>query len=473
MPEGMRKLRPDLSSESVREALPIKGEPYTVKLAYGCQLGLLKGKNKRDYWYARVRIMLRRYRLVRLGRVAQVGTVDDRSLSYEQAVAAAKRAFDKFVEVGLIVDVSYPRPKQRELIVCPIGTDYSVAHALHDFIEWRRLTLAPRHFMSTLTTVNFHLIPRLGNVLLKDFDAETVRGFMKDVLETPPKRGQQALGDRRPIDSIPQDSLRKRKGTLNAIMSTLRVAFQMAWENGKVDNERAWRCLRRLRVPDRPRFLHLSREECRELLDACEADLRRLVLGALYTGCRLSELVNLRCAHVGRDGYGVNIEPLKSKRARFVFLPDEAMAWFLDLAKGRKASDLIFARDDGRPWTDYYYNFKVAVTKAGLPKEFTFHGLRHTYASQLVQSGASVFAIAEQLGHADPSVVLRTYGHLTPQIRESEVRQRFSTLDIDNANQVVPRREELTAWRNSLHGGNWRTYAQITDIPPRETRVGG
>ncbi len=152
-------------------------------------------------------------------------------------------------------------------------------------------------------------------------------------------------------------------------------------------------------------------------------------------------------------------------RPRFVFLPDEGMAWFLNLVAGRKGKDLVFVRDSGKPWFgNYKHLFKAAVREAGLPDEFTFHGLRHTYASQLIQSGATIYAVADQLGHINPTTVLRTYGHLSPQIRESEVRQRFTPLSLENNALSLNCTEELCEWRASLHGGDSREYAKIAEV---------
>jgi hypothetical protein len=173
----------------------------------------------------------------------------------------------------------------------------------------------------------------------------------------------------------------------------------------------------------------------------------------------------MQCSQVGRDGYGVYVAPSKTYRPRFVFLPDEGMAWFLSLVAKRNPNDLVFVRDNGKPWFGNQKGlFKAAVRQAGLPDEFAFHGLRHTYASQLIQAGATVFAVAEQLGHADPAQVLRTYGHLSPQIRESEVRQRFSTISIENRDAAKRQETSLREWRGALHGKAWRSYAQIGDV---------
>ena len=129
-------------------------------------------------------------------------------------------------------------------------------------------------------------------------------------------------------------------------------------------------------------------------------------------------------------------------------------------------------KDDGRRWVGNHKSlFKDAVRAAELPDDFTFHGLRHTYASQLIQAGATVYAVAAQLGHADPTTVLKTYGHLAPQIREAEVRQRFTTVSPENDDAARLRVDELYQWRASLHGGDWREYAKISDVWDPERRL--
>src|SRR6185295_14192525 len=146
--------------------------------------------------------------------------------------------------------------------------------------------------------------------------------------------------------------------------------------------------------------------------------------------------------------------------------------FFLQLIKNRSPTDLLFLRADGKPWGVFYMEvFKRAVLSAGLPREFAFHGLRHTYASQLVQAGTPLIVVSEQLGHAHTFQVSRSYGHLAPQIREAEVRQRFSTLHANYARIAKRKKKSLSRWRGKLHGSNWRTYANITDLTSRTNAV--
>lgn len=455
-----RLYRPDISSSEARASLQRRNTPYYHLIGYSRHIGFLKHASG-DAWYARIRTRAESYYRRRLGPAASPETPD--GMTFDEALQEALRWF---ASSGITAWAAQAKPMgvRQELVVCPVPGEFAVAHAMKDYVDWKRLAAAKSHFETNLSLINHHIIPRLANIPLAQFNGEHLRTFVKDVLETPPKRGNQCDGEKRSIESLNEEQLRKRKKSVNTLIGILRVSFQLAWESGKTDSERAWRCLRRLPAVDRPRILHLTRPECRDLLRNCRPDVARLVLGALYTGCRATELMTMKCGDIGRDGYGVYISPSKKYRPRFVFLPDEGMAWFLDLVKDRSRHEPVFVRDSGKPWYgNYKHLFKAAVREAGIPDEFTFHGLRHTYASQLIQSGATVYAVAEQLGHANPTTVLRTYGHLSPQIRESEIRQRFTPVSEENAAIANSRGESLREWRSSLHGGDWREYAKIHD----------
>jgi hypothetical protein len=76
-------------------------------------------------------------------------------------------------------------------------------------------------------------------------------------------------------------------------------------------------------------------------------------------------------------------------------------------------NDLLFADLEGAPlspnaisaaWSDY-------AKQIGMP-EVTFHALRHTHASQLIDRGVDIVTISRRLGHAKPDITLRIYAHL-------------------------------------------------------------
>lgn len=443
--------RPDLSQRPVRRKLRERSHAYWHLFAYSRHLGYLKRPKKKPLWVVRARNKQGGYIQKNLGLADDRSRADGiRCLSFEQAARMAQAWF--FENSSLFSDALHIGFNE-QLIYSPVGEFYTVGHALRDFMEMKKLVAARSTAETLYVLINFHLLPRVGTLPAQTFNGERLREFVRDVLETPPKYGNRQLGPKRPIESLDEESLRKRKATTNTLIGILRGALKTAWENRRIDVMR-------------PRMLHLSRSECRKLLACCKPDLAKIVLGILYTGCRINELLHMQASHVGRDGYGVYVLPMKTYKSRFVFLPDEGMVFFRDLAKRKHPNDRLFVRDDGREWRFHYsYEMKKAVREAGLPAGFGFHGLRHTYASQLVQAGAPLPVVAEQLGHVSSDTVSRTYAHMAPQIRESEVRQRFSQISRKNAQLAKSQSTRLTRWRGSLHGKTWRTYAKITEKP--------
>lgn len=432
--------RVDLSRADVRKALPNSKVYYRQSLGRGRTLVLFKGTTG-VYWRAQIQLRDDTYRACRLGQ--SIDSAPD-GLSFEQAVAAAESWFGQ-PEIAAMALSERPRSIPRGLSICPIGPTYTIGHAFVDYLAWRRLSVAPRSFTTEVSNLNV-LVPFVAPIPAAELSTAMLAEIVARLLKMPvrAKRLEPSL-----VARDAEEARRMRAVAINRSLSTLRNALLTAWENGKVDDERIWRRIKLLPSARGKAKTFLSRDECRRLLDNCVPDFRRLALGALYTGCRGGELVRLRCGHVGRDGYGITVMSGKTGRWRFVALPDEAMHWFRDLAEGRKANDLLFVRENGRPWRAAVYGlaFRRAANAAGLPHEVTFHGLRHTYASQLIQSGASLFTVAEQLGHVDAVSILRTYGHVSPQFREGEVRSRFTTLDPAIGKAAAVQRVALAQWK--------------------------
>ncbi len=86
----------------------------------------------------------------------------------------------------------------------------------------------------------------------------------------------------------------------------------------------------------------------------------------------------------------------------------------LKLGAGKLPDDgLLFGDVEGNPpspnalsaaWSDF-------AERIGMPA-VTFHALRHTHASQLIDAGVDIVTISKRLGHAKPDITLRTYAHL-------------------------------------------------------------
>lgn len=447
----------DLRQKSARDCLPARSARYWQKIAVGRSIGIYVSPQGIQLWKARYRSIAGLYKETTLGQASG----GDHALSFDQAKTAAETWFSSDLVRKHAVSQHAIR-YNGEMTVCPCGDEFTVGHALRDYIEWKRVAAARSHFDAVVTMINHHLVPRIANLPLDKFTARDFHKLCLDVLETPPKYGNQKPGPRRALADLDPEALRRRKKTMNTLVSILRGAFGLAWENGEIESDRPVRCLKRLPNVDRPRTVFLSRPECTELIKASRPDLRQLILAALYTGCRVQELTNLRFHDVAQEGYGIYISPSKNYRPRFVFLPDEGMAFFLAACRDKKADDFVFLNADGRRWSDRYKHlFRELVDRTGLPRDTVFHSLRHTYASQLVQAGASFAVVAKQLGHADTATVDKIYGHLAPDQTEAELNMRFASLDPTYLRAAEHDEHELAGIKAKFRGKNDRMYATI------------
>ncbi|PKN54814.1 MAG: integrase [Deltaproteobacteria bacterium HGW-Deltaproteobacteria-14] len=174
------------------------------------------------------------------------------------------------------------------------------------------------------------------------------------------------------------------------------------------------RRLQKRREP-RGRVRWLDARERKQLLDAC-ADgpdwLQPAVLVLMSTGLRLGELKRLRWRDVELTGKvgSITVHESKNDERRRVPLVDPALETLRAWSKVRRL-------DDDRVFPSAGHNFHrawyAAVTRSGI-ENFRVHDLRHTCASLMVMSGASLATVAAMLGHKQIEVTLR-YAHLSDQ----------------------------------------------------------
>ncbi len=444
--------------------LRFRDAPYWHSLAKCRHIGVYRPNAHIATWTARILTSGKRYRQKRIG--SALPDQPDR-MTYPEA---RRRAVEWFASGGVqrIANGSGPVGRTTSLNFCPIGETYTVGSALADYIEWSRIARSAGSHYNNMVLINFHLSGELLFVPLEDFSARHLKDIAIRVLETPPHHGFSRACSSVAAKELSADALRRRKRVFNSLVTILRVAFQHAWDNGNTGSDRPWRCLKRIAVAPAPRTLFLSREECQNLVDNCSPALGRLVLAALYSGCRVGELACLRVCDVGREVYGLHIAAFKRGPARFVFLPDEGMAFFLSCCDGKEQTDRLLVSDMGKVWQRQHTSlFRRAVQRARLPREFVFHGLRHTYASDLVRQGVPLSVVARQLGHTDTRTVSATYGHLAEQFREDQVRTRFSPLSETAQREAILRRPQLDALWKSVHRGGWRAYGSGLDATSR------
>ncbi len=165
------------------------------------------------------------------------------------------------------------------------------------------------------------------------------------------------------------------------------------------------------------RVRYLSDEERKRLLDACRKselpELYLIVLFAITTGMRRGELLGLRWSDVDLERGVAVIHHTKNGDRRSVPIVPEVAALLRQHGRVRRLdSDMVFPSPGKRPvWFDPAWYVALDTAKV---ENFRFHDLRHTAASYLAMSGATVPEIAAVLGHRTLQMVKR-YAHLSDQ----------------------------------------------------------
>src|SRR4051812_21394822 len=167
------------------------------------------------------------------------------------------------------------------------------------------------------------------------------------------------------MDDSPE-AVRRRRSTANRVLTILKAALNHAHREGKCATDEAWRTVRALREADAARLRYLSDDEARRLANACPADFRALVTGALLTGCRYGELAAMMVEDFTFDAGTLRVRSSKSGKPRHVVLTQEGRDFIAQRSLGKLGNARLFVRDNGKPWgkSDQHRPLAVACTAA-------------------------------------------------------------------------------------------------------------
>ncbi len=240
-----------------------------------------------------------------------------------------------------------------------------------------------------------------------------------------PILGGKRLADITPLLIERYKRTRKELGrsevTINRELAFLKNLFTLAMAWGRATENPVKQV--RLFREDNARTRFLTEEEETWLLAHCNTQLKPLVIAALDTGFRKSELLSLRWGNIDFRNRLIKVEAAYTKtgEARSVSMTQRLTATLRELKMngGNDPTTSVF---------QYRYmtkTFSRAVTRAAIP-DFTFHDLRHTFASRLVMGGVDLATVRELMGHKHITMTLR-YAHLAPGHKRSaiEVLDRF------------------------------------------------
>ena len=160
----------------------------------------------------------------------------------------------------------------------------------------------------------------------------------------------------------------------------------------------------------------LSREEVARLLKVTTNLKHKALLMVAYSaGLRVGEVVRLKVSDIDSRRMQIRVTAGKGAKDRYTLLSETALTVLRDYFRAYKPKDWLFPGQDS---TDHLSErsaqkiFKQAAAKAGISKSVTFHTLRHSFATHLLEDGVDIRYIQELLGHGSIETTER-YTHVT------------------------------------------------------------
>lgn len=239
------------------------------------------------------------------------------------------------------------------------------------------------------------------------------------------------------------------------LLSVLHTFLNHAVEDGHISVNPAARTSKLLYVrkeEKRSRIVFLTPEEEARLLETSQEHFPSwspFILTLLRLGVRIGEACALqwgdfdleaRSVEVRRNYVDGRMTTPKNGSGRRIDVSRQLTETLRDLHLERKRQTLKQAWNEVPPWTFVNEvgkpvdpdNFRSRVwpkllSKADL-RHFPIHSLRHTFASRLIQSGATLLYVQNAMGHHSAAFTLQVYGHFQPTGNKSEVDKLDSPL---------------------------------------------
>ena len=204
------------------------------------------------------------------------------------------------------------------------------------------------------------------------------------------------------IECFKQYLLQKglKNATVNRYYSSLSKAFNLIIINKRLNMLNPCRCVQKLKE-DNQIIRYLSEDEEKRLFAVIPAHLKPIIVCALTTGLRLSNILNLKWESIDFNVGFVEILRQENKGHKRIQIPlSKKLRTELEQI-GIKDSGYVFINPKtDLPYKDIRKSFKTALEEANI-QNFRFHDLRHTVGTRLVSGGSDLQTVKEFLAHSD------------------------------------------------------------------------
>jgi site-specific recombinase XerD len=148
----------------------------------------------------------------------------------------------------------------------------------------------------------------------------------------------------------------------------------------------------------------LSRIEIEKIIDSIVNKKHKLLIALSYgAGFRVSEAINLKIKDINLAELTIHLKEAKGKKDRITIFPEKLCSNLTEIIALRDKNDYVFSSERGGKLTERTAQkvFENGLKNARINKEATFHSLRHSFATHLLENGVDVRFVQELLGHAN------------------------------------------------------------------------
>jgi integrase/recombinase XerD len=259
----------------------------------------------------------------------------------------------------------------------------------------------------SIALVNAAILPKVKQQLtLLAYSSNTVKTYMNEIsifLQHIGNRDANAITTQNLKDYLQYcfEKLKLSENTLHSRLNGLKFYYEQVLKNDKL----FWEIPRPKKPLQLPKVL--GETELKKLFDAATNLKHKAILFVTYSvGLRVSEIINLRLQDIDRERQQLFIHCSKGKKDRYVRLSPLVLDILEQYYKGCKQKPINYVFESykvGEPYSirSAQQIFSDCKNKAGIIKSLSFHSLRHSFATHVLEKGVDVVYIQDILGHFD------------------------------------------------------------------------
>ncbi len=299
------------------------------------------------------------------------------------------------------------------------ATPKVVVRTLEDAVtEWRKLVAVHWKLSSRISTeshLRAHILPKLGSVAVTDLTAKRLQEFVGEI--TTGRSGKRIVNI---------------MATLNSVLKHARI---WGWNVPRV----SFAELSMPKVVKAP-VKTIAASDIRRLITAADEPLKTILCVLASTGMRINEVLALRVEDLDFDRKLIHVQhsvspdgtlgtPKSEASKADVPMPDALAKLLLAFLEGKVYREnplgLVFCNRNNRPYNDNRLReYRLSPLLESLKiRRVGFHAFRHAVASELIESGAPITVVRDQLRHSDVRITLGIYGHVIGNSQRNAVNR--------------------------------------------------